>query len=392
MITQEPTDFDPVPDPRAVRSHPGRVAAVLLLVAALIGTAGWAGYQARGSASSAIDRVARAIRPTTNGSSNSTANTGGASAIAGSLDDSIVNITTTLSSGGAAAGTGIIISSAGIVLTNNHVIADSTSIQAEVAASGRTYSGSVLGYDAADDVAVVKLRNASGLTAAPLGDASRLSVGDDVVALGNALGRGGAPTVAPGTVTALDRPITASDQDGSNVERLIHLIQTDAGIQPGDSGGPLANTNGEVVGMDTAAARTGGGFGFRSEVAAEGYAIPIQSALTIAHAIVSGRGGVEIHLGATRAILGIQVDAQTVDGSSTAPSVIGVAPDSGADAAGIQAGDVITAVNGTRVTSASELTHSLLHSSPRDVVRVTWTDASGTTHRADVKLGSAPPS
>ncbi len=390
MSTQEPTDSDPVPEPRVVQTHPGRIAAVLLLVAALIGTAGWAGYQARGSASSAIDRVARAIRPTANRRSSSGSGANGSS-IAGTLDDSIVNLTTTLSSGGAAAGTGIIISTSGIVLTNNHVIADSTSIQAEVAGSGRTYSGSVLGYDSADDVAVVKLRNASGLTPAPIGSASDLSVGDDVVALGNALGRGGAPTVASGTVTGLDRPITASDQDGSNAERLTHLIQTDAGIQPGDSGGPLTNTSGKVVGMDTAAARSGSSFGFRSEVASEGYAIPIQSALTIAHAIVSGTGGSDIHLGGTRAILGIQVDNESTDGSSTAPTVIGVATDSGADSAGIQAGDVITAINGTSVSSASELTHSLLHSSPSDVVRVTWVDDSGTTHRANVTLSSAPP-
>ncbi|MEP6623608.1 MAG: trypsin-like peptidase domain-containing protein [Acidimicrobiia bacterium] len=389
MITHEHTEFDPVPDARVTQTHPGRIAAVLLLVAVLIGTAGWAGYQARGSASSAIDRVARAIRPTTNGSSGATST--GTTGIANSLDDSIVNLTTTLSSGGAAAGTGIIISATGIVLTNNHVIADSTAIQAEVAATGRTYSGTVLGYDSTDDVAVVKLRNASGLTAASIGDASTLSVGDEVTALGNALGRGGAPSVASGTVTALDRPITASDQDGANTERLTHLIQTDAGIQPGDSGGPLANADGQVVGMDTAAGRSGAGFGFRSEVASEGYAIPIQSALAVAHSIVSGQGGTNIHLGATRAVLGIEVDGQAPDGSSAAPTVIGVATDSGADAAGIQAGDVITAVNGIRVSSAGDLTHRLLHSSPRDVVQVTWVDDAGTNHRARVTLGSAPP-
>ena len=122
---------------------------------------------------------------------------------ASTLDKSIVNINTTLS-GGQAAGTGIIISSSGLVLTNNHVIADSTSLQVENSADGSTHTAKVLGYDVADDVALVQIQNVSGLTPAPLGNSSNLSVGDAVVALGNAGGQGGSPSVVTGSVTATE--------------------------------------------------------------------------------------------------------------------------------------------------------------------------------------------
>ena len=403
MITQEHVPpAPPVPPAPTGERRGGRAwttAFVVLLVGVLIASAGYLGHALTGRTATSHPSTI-AAEPAPNSANHVVPNTPsdpGASAsadptaIADALTPSIVNITTSLSSGGSAAGTGIILSSSGIVLTNNHVIADSTQLEAEDAATGRVYAGTVVGYDPSHDVAVVQLAHASGLTPAPIGTASRLAVGDDVVALGNAGGRGGAPSVATGSVTALDRPITASDQNGSNKEALTHLIQMDASIEPGDSGGPLVNAAGEVVGMDTAASQTGGGFGFQSQASSEGYAIPIRDALTVAHAITSGQGGASIHLGATRGVLGVQISDHPANGTASSATVIGVASGSGAEAVGIAEGDVITAVNGTAVGSPTDLTQALASASPNDKVRVTWTDTSGISHRAQVTLRSAPP-
>ena len=259
-----------------------------------------------------------------------------------------------------AAGTGIIISSSGLVLTNNHVIADSTSLQVENSADGSTHTAKVLGYDVADDVALVQIQNVSGLTPAPLGNSSNLSVGDAVVALGNAGGQGGSPSVVTGSVTGLNQQITASDQDGSNPETLHHLVETDANIQPGDSGGPLTDSNGQVVGMDAAASSNNGGSGFAGQSTNQGYAIPIEDALAIAKNIASGDGGTNIHVGASRGVLGVEVQADSTtngfgnssnNGQGSGAVVSGVQSGSAAEAAGIAQGDVITAVDGTSVGS-----------------------------------------
>lgn len=403
MITQEHVPPAPPAAPAPAGTHHGGRAwtntFLILLVGSLIASAGYLGYSLRGRTAGAhpsvvaADPASRSANRVVPSAPRDSGASGSAdpNAIADTLAPSIVNITTSLSSGGSAAGTGIVISSSGVVLTNNHVIADATQLEAEDAATGRTYAGTVVGYDPTHDVAVVQLAHASGLTPAPIGAASRLVVGDGVVALGNAGGRGGAPSVATGSVTALDRPITASDQNGSNQEALTHLIQMDASIEPGDSGGPLVNASGEVIGMDTAASQTGGGFGFRSQASSEGYAIPIEDALTVAHAITSGRGGATIHLGATRGVLGVQIRDLPTDGTASSATVIGVASGSGAEAAGISEGDVITAINGAAVGSPTDLSRALASAAPNDRVRVTWTDTSGVSHRAQVTLGSAPP-
>lgn len=376
-----------------------------LATACVIALSGVVGYTlGKGNGSSSANQARVAVLPSSLGSSQGTQSQGSsgqstgtidANAIAAKLDPSIVNITTTLS-GGRAAGTGIIISSSGLVLTNNHVIADSTSVQVENSADGSTHPGRVLGYDVADDVALVQVQNVSGLTAAPLGNSSSLLVGDAIVALGNAGGKGDTPSVVTGSVTALNQQITASDQNGSNAETLHNLIEIDANIQPGDSGGPLVNTNGQVVGMDAAASSNNGGFGFGGQSTSQGYAIPIQDALAIAKKIASGSSGTNIHIGATRGVLGVEVQADSTtngQGSSSGSGAVvsGVQSNSGAEAAGITQGDVITAVDGKNVESASELTHAMTAYSPKDKVDVTWTDATGSTHHASIQLGSGPP-
>ena len=391
---------------RGQRSQPhyGRRRLVAgLAVVGLLAIPATVGYElAHGGGSSSGNRSATAVLPVSFGSSqDSSSSSGGvdASAIANKVDSSIVNINTTLASGGQAAGTGIVVSSSGLVLTNNHVIADSTSLHVEIGGNGSEHPAKVLGYDVADDVALIQIQNVSGLTAASIGTASSLSVGDPVVAIGNAGGQGGTPSVVTGSVTALNQQIIASDQDGSNAETLHHLVEVDANIQPGDSGGPLVNVDGQVVGMDAAASSGNGGFGYSGQSANQGYAIPIENALTIAKNIVTGDGGTNIHLGANRALLGVEVQPDSTT-NSNAPNanntgsgavVNGVQSGSGAAHAGITQGDVITGIDGKRVDSASALTHAMTAYSPNDTIQITWTDTSGSTHHQSVNLSSGPP-
>ena len=176
-----------------------------------------------------------------------------AAAVAAKVTPGLVDVNTVLGLQGArAAGTGIVLSSDGEVLTNHHVVAGATSITVIDKGNGKTYTAGVVGYDATRDIAVLKLKDASGLETAKTGDSDQVKLGDQVVGIGNAGGVGGTPSFAPGQVTGLNQAITATDDNGQDPENLTGLIQTDANIQPGDSGGPLANASGEVVGVDTA--------------------------------------------------------------------------------------------------------------------------------------------
>src|SRR6202012_2677347 len=171
-----------------------------------------------------------------------------AAAIASKIDPGLVDINTTLGyQQEQAAGTGIVLSSNGVILTNNHVIDGATSISVTDVGNKKTYTASVVGYDRTKDVAVLQLHNASGLQTATLGNSSNASVGEDVVGVGNAGGTGGTPSAAGGTVTALNQSITASDEGDGTSEQLSGLIETNAGIQPGDSGGALVDTSGTVI-------------------------------------------------------------------------------------------------------------------------------------------------
>src|SRR5579872_4333653 len=182
------------------------------------------------------------------------------SQIASRVDPGLVDVTSTLGLEGATAmGTGIVLTSNGEILTNNHVVNGATSVSVTDIGNGKTYKATVVGYNESHDVAVLQLSGASGLTTATTGNSSTVKVGDNVVGLGNAGGKGGTPSVAPGTVTNLNQSITASDEGGGSSEQLSGLIQTNANIQPGDSGGPLVNSYGQIIGMDTAASSSGSG-------------------------------------------------------------------------------------------------------------------------------------
>src|SRR5215469_6360002 len=177
-----------------------------------------------------------------------------ASQIASRVDPALVDVTSTLGYQGATAkGTGIVLSSDGYILTNNHVINGATSVTVTDVGNGKTYRATVVGYDASHDIAVLKASGAAGLTTASLGDSSTVAVGNTVVALGNAGGVDGTPSVAQGSVTALNQSITASDEGSATSEQLSGLIESNANIQAGDSGGSLVNSHGQVIGVDTAA-------------------------------------------------------------------------------------------------------------------------------------------
>jgi S1-C subfamily serine protease len=317
----------------------------------------------------------------------------GASAnVAAAVDPAIVDIRTNLAyQGAAAAGTGIVIDSNGLVLTNNHVIRGATRIRVTDVGNGRTYTGTVLGYDVAHDVALVQLSGASGLATAPIGGTAK--IGDAVTAIGNAGGVGGTPSSATGSVTGTGRSITASD--GETSERLTGLIEINAALQPGDSGGPLVDSAGNVIGMDTAASV---GFAFQDQTSTDGFAIPIAHALAIAKRIEAKQSTATTHIGAT-AMLGVNVsfsndfgfggpfDAGTTSGAT----VVGVLSGTPAARAGLQRGDVITVLDGRTVASSTTLTSLLLKRVPGATVALKWVDAFGSSHHGTLKLASGPP-
>ncbi len=284
-----------------------------------------------------------------------------------------------------AAGTGIVLTAGGEILTNNHVIDGATSIKVTVVSTGKTYTATVVGDDPTDDVALLQLSGASGLQTAKLGDSSSVAVGNTVTAVGNAGGTGGTPSAATGTVTALNQQITASDQGGGNSETLTGMIEINADIQAGDSGGPLYSSSGSVIGIDTAASSQS----FNQTTT--GFAIPINKALSIAKQIESGTETATIHIGPT-AFLGVQLgsSAGSFGSSSSGATISGVLAGSAAQQAGLAAGDTITAVNGQSIASADALSTAMAGFNPGDKVTLTWVDSSGQSHSATITLGSGP--
>ena len=314
-------------------------------------------------------------------------------AIAERVDPAVVDIQTVIGAGsfteGSAAGTGMILTSTGQVLTNNHVIRGATSIRVTIQGRSGTYSADVVGADPAADVALLQIRDVSGLPTVSVAT-SNATVGRTVIAIGNAFGRGGVPSVTSGTVTAIRQTITAGDP-GAEPERLSGLIESNASIAPGDSGGPLVGTDGRVLGMITAASRS---MAFE-RASHDGFAIAIQDALSVVRQIRSGRATGDIVLGRP-GMLGVQVRDLTPGaaarlglGASSGALVVGVVPNAPADSAGIGAGAVIVSVDGTAIDSADGLGTVLHAHHPGDRVRVTWVDASG-THSATVSLVTGP--
>jgi S1-C subfamily serine protease len=334
-------------------------------------------------------------------------------ALANKVDPGLVDVISDLKySGATAEGTGMVLTSSGLVLTNNHVIDEATQVSATLVESGKTYTARVIGYDSTDDVALLQLVGASGLKTVNVGDSTKVKVAEAVLALGNAGGRGGLPSTAQGTIQGLNKSIQASDEGAGTTENLHGMIETNAPIEEGDSGGPLVNGSGQVVGMDTAA-NTGegaggqGGEGGAGTTATQGFAIPINKAVTIADEIADGKASTNVHIGLA-GFMGVNVadandPANCGTGTGTGGDGFGglggitpavnsgalvcdVYPGAPAATAGLTGGDVITSVNGTKVSSADGLTNEMSSSKPGSQLSIVYVNENGARHTTTVTL------
>ncbi len=349
------------------------LAVALVLVACGIGVG--IGYAVHGTAPGSS--------PTTTVAPGGTTATGTStlSAVAATVSRDLVDVYTTLAYETAgSAGTGMVVMASGRVVTNNHVIAGATRIKVIDLGNGKTYRASVVGYDVSDDVAVLQLQGASGLpTITFAGSTAR--VGDRVIAVGNAGGKG-TPTAAAGVVTGLNRAITAYSELSGTTEHLTGLIETDAAIESGQSGGPLVDTKGHVVGMVTA-----GSAGFAvSQSDSRGYAVPAPTFRSIATDIVKERGSATVHIGAT-AFLGVRVMSTQAAGAL----VVQIVSTSPAAAAGIVPGDLIVGLGGQVVRSPETVAGVLGSARPGGRLRVDLVDQSGQQHSVTATLVAGPP-
>jgi S1-C subfamily serine protease len=424
----DPASYDPPPHNRPPR---GRRLLVYLLVAAVAATLGASVtfiVNRQDTDSSPVGTSAHDI-PVQHGNPASVNAVLNQTRVEEKVKPALVDITATLAyNGETAEGTGMVLSANGLVLTNNHVIDNATSVKARLVDTGRTYTARVLGYDATADVALLQLEGATNLPAVVLGNSSKVTIGMPVLALGNAQGRGGV-TPAQGIINALDRSINASDSGSGVTEYLHDMEQTSAQIQQGDSGGALADSTGQVVGMITAANTSGQAGG------TIGFAIPINTAVTIAREIAGKQGSSAIYLGvpgflgvatatstsadpqtqarneqAALAHGGFDQDPASLGGSdsgciqddneNSVPATIAPAQ-SGAliisvfcgtpvDEARLEAGDVITAFDGHPVTTPASLGTLVQRYHPGDQISLTWIDLHGIKHTTQLALGSGP--
>ncbi len=385
-----PSAWTPPPATPPSDSVWNRVAAFLVLIA-VVAAAGGAGIGwslarvvtgnhpvAQATPSTLPESPITQVTPSPNTSNNGTS---GTEAIANKVRPAIVDINTTLGNG-QAAGTGMIVSSTGEILTNNHVVAGSSSISVSIAGRSRSYSAHVVGVNVSQDVAVIQIdASISSLPTVTFADSSTLQVGDSVVAVGNALGRGGVPPATEGNVTALNQTITASE-GRSSAETLSGMIQSDAPIYEGDSGGALVNTSGQVVGMITA----GQAQGFRSAASDVGYSVSSNTAVREVNRIRAHEQAADLTYGQV-GYLGVSVQDATGSGAL----VVGVQSGSPAASAGLTTGSVITKIGGTTVTSSDSLGTAIRSHRPGDRVSVSWTTQAGTSRSATVTLGGVNP-
>jgi len=393
MNDQPDTQTSNPQPPTHARTHrrPGRAGIAAVAGAAILGVSGLA-YAAQADDSSTTTASTQAQLPTGNQShrdatvlpldpqARSLETLQGTTDATAAQEDGLVYINTTVDYGvGQAAGTGMILTSDGEILTNHHVVEGATAISVQVVSTGKTYRAAVIGYDSAHDVAVLQLQNASGLTTIKPDTSSAVQVGDKVTGVGNANGDGGPASASAGTVAALNQSITVRSDAGGASERLSGLIKVSADIIAGDSGGALYDSDGEVIGMNTAASS--------GSTDVTGYAIPIDQALTIAAQIENGNESSTVHVGST-GFLGVQM-AQAF-GEADGALVAGTVDGSAAESAGITRGSTITSFNGSSITSASQLSNLVAGVDAGKSVNVSWTDSSGTNHTATVTLKAGP--
>ncbi len=276
-------------------------------------------------------------------------------------------------------GSGIILSSDGLILTNNHVVAAAKGGPETTVtfADGRTAQFTLVGGDPSSDIAVVRADGVSDLTPITLGSSANLRVGQDVVAIGSPLGLEG--TVTTGIISALNRPVAASG-DARNQNTVLDAIQTDAAINPGNSGGALVNMNGELVGVNSAIATLGGDSAeAQSGSIGLGFAIPIDQAKRIADELIQDGS-------ASHASLGVQVGN---DAATHGAKIVEVTDGGAAAAAGLPSGVVVTKVDDRVIGSADALVAAVRSRAPGEKVTLTYLDPSGKPQTVQVTLGKA---
>jgi putative serine protease PepD len=382
------TGHDPLPPAPPTSPEPGRRRGVMTLVAVAL-AAGLLGGSVGAGVTAATDDgnpapVSALSAPAAKaGSTGQTA----VEQVASRLLPSVVSIQESAADGTGGEGTGVILSSDGQILTNNHVVAEAANGGNLTVTfnDGKSVSASIVGRDPKTDLAVIQAKGVSGLTPATFGQSSSLKPGESVVAIGSPLGLQG--TVTSGIVSALNRPVRTGDStsaDSSNT--VIDAIQTDAAINPGNSGGPLVNLAGQVVGINSAIASLGSDpTGGQSGSIGLGFSIPIDQARRIAKQLVdSGQ--------ASHAQLGVSVrDTQGSEGGNTDGAFLAsVNNGSSAGNAGLQQGDVITKVGARRIDSADALIAAIRSYAIGDQVTLTYL-RNGKTAQTTVTLGSDSP-
>jgi putative serine protease PepD len=356
----------PVPPRRAGRGKKvAGIAALVLAVGALSGgIGGYVGYQAA-SGGSTVSNALNAPKPIQN---TSNATPGSVEDVAQRVLPTVVQLRV-----GNGEGSGIVLSSDGLILTNNHVVESAASggdIKV-VFQDGKTASATIVGRDPSSDLAVVKAKDVSGLTVAQLGNSGDLKVGQQVVAIGSPFDLAG--TVTSGIVSSLNRPVRAGGESGTQAT-VLDAIQTDAAINPGNSGGPLVNMQGEVVGINSAIYSPNSSQQTQGGSVGIGFAIPIDQAERTAKEIsTNGK--------ATQTVLGVQVlDAPDGSGAQVKEVVAGGA----AEKAGIKAGDVITKFGDRKIDTSDALVAAVRSKAPNDKVQLTV----GADKGVEVTLGS----
>ena len=301
--------------------------------------------------------------------------------VASQTEPTVARIDTTINYQHAiGAGTGIVLDPGGAVLTNFHVVQGADRITATI--GGSPYQADLVGYDRNRDIAVLQLRGTGALPVAPLGDSSQLAVGDPVVALGNARGSGSPLTREAGQVVGFGRTINAKDELTGSSEQATGLIEFAAPVRAGDSGGPVINAAGQVVGVTTAAT-----VNFRMDPGGSGFAIPINDALATANQIRSRTPTDTVHIGPPT-LLGVGVNGKNQSDSLPGVILFEVLRGGPAEQAGLHDGDVLLSIDGVQLNSANALTDILDRHYPGDVVDLVFIDRAGQQLNGKATLSS----
>jgi putative serine protease PepD len=397
---QQSYSYTPPPPPPYgyARQEPNRprrrgvAAATAVVVAAVVGGGAGAAIEHHWGDNNTKTVVSSLANPAKNTAAQK-APDGSVQKVAAQLLPSVVSVTVSQGNGSGDEGTGIILSSDGEIMTNNHVVAAAAGGQGSISVTfndGKTVQASILGRDTVTDLAVIKAKAVSRAQPAHLGSSGSLRVGQSVVAIGSPLGLSG--TVTTGIVSALNRPVATSDSDGggggqdpngsSSQATVIDAIQTDAAINPGNSGGALVNMNGQVVGINQSIASVpGADQSSQSGSIGLGFAIPIDEARPVLTQLIkSGK--------ATHAQIGVKVtSAANSEGVPTGARLVSVESGEAGAKAGLKAGDIITKLDSREIDSDDALIAAVRSHRPGDTVSLTYT-RNGSTHTTRVTLGS----